>query len=334
MLLIIPGNPNLKTIRNVIYFANNNYDRKITHVFFIDTKQSLYDRENKPLECRRNSIVRQYIPKARIESSLHEKGELHVEIPKILSEKLKLFDEENIIVDLTNGNKYISNILYASASLSKISKLFFIFVDPSKQEENPENLNTTDYSIEVVSALENLESIGKYTFFEITYYKDASEQLVYNFNDIGFRSSFLNNMLNLQIRDAVRKYFSESYSDCISGLGQIVEEISIELTNIIRNKAKGEIKAKNPKTFHDSIKWLRENFCEPLRAKRNKSLLSYEEELKPLQNVDKIIDTIRVYRNISVHGGYDVLREKDDAKLILNMTIYLLNTLKNTGVFK
>ena len=332
MLLIIPGNPNLENIRNVVYFANMHYDRKITHILFIDTKSSIM-KEDKSIEGERNIFVRKYIPKAIIETSLNTKEELHIEIPRILSEKLLLFSESDIVVDLTNGNKYVSNILYASASLSKITQLFFLFVSIGKQNEPPELLKNDDYSIEVISALENLESIGKYTYFEITYYRETTDQLLADFGNTDFKSSFLKNMLNLQIRDAVTKYFSENYPDAISCLGQVIEEIAIELCQAIKNEAKGEIKAKDPKSFDESISWLRSNFCDPLRGKRNRELNEYEERLKVLQNADKIIDTIKVYRNLSSHGGYEILRGREEARLILNITIYLLNIIKNTGVF-
>jgi hypothetical protein len=127
MILILSGNPNLGTIRNVIYFVNNYFDQQINKICFVDSNETLNDREGKSLESERNNIVRRYIgSKIAIESQVIEKNDLHIDIPKMLSNHLKIYGEDNIVIDLTNGTKYISNVLYASASLSKIKNLFFL----------------------------------------------------------------------------------------------------------------------------------------------------------------------------------------------------------------
>ena len=90
MILIIAGNPNIYNIRNVVYFSNKYYDNKIERIHFIDTEASIIN-EGESIEGKRNSKIRQYLPKVSIESSVHEKEELHIDIPRILSEKLKVF---------------------------------------------------------------------------------------------------------------------------------------------------------------------------------------------------------------------------------------------------
>jgi len=87
-----------------------------------------------------------------------------------------------------------------------------------------------------------------------------------------------------------------------------------------------------PNDFDESIIWLRENFCKTLRGKKNKELYPHEEKLKNLQNIDLIIDTLRSYRNLSSHP-YDVLREREDARLVLNDAIYILEKIDTSGVF-
>src|SRR5262245_16552149 len=110
MILILSGNPNLGTIRNVIYFVNNYFDKQIDKICFLDSNETLNDREGKSLESERNNIVRRYIgSKIVIESQVIEKNDLHIDIPKMLSNHLKIYGENHIVIDLTNGTKYISN---------------------------------------------------------------------------------------------------------------------------------------------------------------------------------------------------------------------------------
>ncbi|MEW6456731.1 MAG: hypothetical protein AB1410_08490 [Acidobacteriota bacterium] len=334
MELIISGNPNLRTIRSVIYFAHLHYNQQIEKVYFIDSEGFLYDRDSNSLEGQRNEIVRKYIKSdVKIESRFIKKEDLHQEIPRLLSEQLRIYDKEQIVVDLTNGTKYISNILYASASLSKIRNLFFLFIPSDKQYELPENLNKDDYIIDVISPLESLESIGKHAYFEIIYYKDKAEAAIRAFRGVRFRESFLKNNFEFGINSAIDNYFLGKYPETIGALGQIVESFSLETCPKIKQLAKGKITAKSPPDFNDSISWLRSNFCDPIRGKRNKNLDDYEEELKLLQNIDKIIDFVRVYRNLSSHP-YPFLRGQEEARMILNATFYLLTLIRDSGVLK
>ena len=128
---------------------------------------------------------------------------MHMDIPRVLSGKLNLFSEDQIVVDLTNGHKYISSILYASASLSEIVQLFWLTVDRDKQNVAPEKLKESDYLIKVFPSIENLESIEKYTYFEITCYRETTQKLLEYYSRIDFYSSYLNNMFVAQIEAGI-----------------------------------------------------------------------------------------------------------------------------------
>lgn len=335
MILILSGNPNLKTIRSVIYFANAYFERGIDKVCFIDDADfSLKDAEGRSIEGQRNDIVRHYVGlKVKIESQIIEKSCLHAEIPKMLSGHLHSHGKEEVVIDLTNGTKYISSVLYASASLSKISKLFFLSVPRDKQDELPENLAKADYTIDVISPLENIEAIGKHAYFEIIYFREKAQDVIEALKTAQFKSSFLSNLFEPQINSAISHYFQGNYADSIGGMGHIVEELTVELCERIKNSAKGQITVSVPKEFSKAVGWLTSQFCDPLRGKQNKGLLDYEEALKTLQNLDKMIDVIKVYRNLSSHP-YDFLRGKYEASFILNNCLYLFHLIMKTDVLK
>jgi energy-converting hydrogenase A subunit M len=346
MQLIVSGNPNTESIQKVVYLANKFYSGQITKVLFIDNissvedergnlihKGSLFDYQGNSIEGKRNEIVRHYIHNVSIESTLVERGDLHQAIPKILSDKLKIYDRSQIVVDLTNGDKYISSTLYASASLSQIDNLFFLVVNKDKFGTLPEDLSEDDYKIDVISPLGNLESIGKHTFFEIFYYKDKVSQLTSKFSEVEFKSSYLKNQLKSQLESCIDSYFLEQYSDAISKISQIIEEISVEIPDRVKQIAAGEITEKTAiKNLDDSIRWLRSNFCDPLRGKKNKNLSEYQEKLKDLQTLDILIDLVRVHRNISSHP-YDFLRGWDEARLVISTSLYILDKVEQAKVF-
>lgn len=336
MQLILSGNPNIATIQNVVCLANKHYENKIDRIFIIDNETSFKEsgkETGKSLESARNEIIRGYIDNATIETTVIPKELLPKKIPEILSKQLQNYGCSEIIVDLTNGDKYISSTLYASASLSQIRNLFFLFVSRDKFGVLPENLSNEDYSIDIISPLENLESIGKYTYFDIVYYKNKVFDIEALFNNAKFDSSFLTNLFSFQIENSINNYFLEKYPESISNLGQLIEEVTLELPKRIKKFAHGTIKIESYKSFEDAINRLRIDFCEPLRKKQNKSLSEYEEKLKELQSIDRLIELVRTHRNISSHP-YDYLRGQSEARLILNTSLYILEKLGEAKVFE
>jgi len=338
MELILPGNPNLGTIQNVIYFVKayykNKTDKNISKVLFIDTEESVY-KAGENIEGVRNEIVRRYLGKVQIESIMINQEDVHQIIPNIISNQKALYKADEIIVDLTNGNKFISNILYASASLSQIKNLFFLYVAYDKQKELPENLGEGDYTINVVSPMENIETIGNNAYFDIFYYRDKQQEIIEEFKKSNLKSNFLKNMFAMQINSAISDYFMGKYTETISLIGQITEELSIEVCSKIKNMAKGKITVQAPKDFQSACQWLRVQFCEPIREKngKNEEYYDYEEKLKYLQNIDKLVEVIKAYRNLSSHP-YDYLRGKEEAKIVLNNFLYITSIINKSEVLK
>lgn len=337
MELIMCGNPNLNTVRNVIYFANSYFgEEKINKVFFIDTDDSNCDDQGESLEGERNAIAKHYLGnKITISSQEISKQDLHIKIPEIISKEMLHYSVEDLIIDMTNGKRIMSSILYAAASLSKLNNLFFLFVKHGKLKCSPEDLESDDYEIEVISPIKNIETIGKHTFFEIIYYKDKELEIRENLDVGQFRSSYLKSKFCNDFSVAIQDYFSANYPNCIINTGQLAEEISKELYYIIKNKAKGKLKSIKSHNFPDYITWLQANFCEVIRGKmsRNDELEDYEKHLVILVNADKLLDIIRVYRNRSAHPG-NLHRGQEEARLVLNTFIYLMKQVIETGVLK
>src|SRR5690554_3862286 len=128
MQLILSGNTDMNVIRHVIYFVQKQYENSVRRVLFIDTRETLYQNESS-LESERNDIVRRYIEEVTIETSMTTRAKLHIDIPRLISERLEVHESDDLIIDMTTGETYTSNILYATASLSKIRNLFFLYMN-------------------------------------------------------------------------------------------------------------------------------------------------------------------------------------------------------------
>lgn len=335
MQLILSGNPNLDSIRSVVYFANEEFEKSIKKVHFLDNEESLRNEEGESIEAERNEFVRECIPDVRVTSTLISRSNMHLKIPQILSKELEVYDRDDIVVDLTNGTKSISSVLYASASLSKIPNLFFLSITPDKRSDPPQSLDDENYDVEDLPALENIGEIGKYSYFEIIYYLERTVELTSEIDRTSLTDDYLKRGMEAELQRGVRNYFREEYAQCIQKIGQVMEALSAELADGIRNKAQGAIQNGADTGFYSTNSWLRSNFCQELRGKLkdDTELEGYEDDLSDLANVDKILETIRVYRNMSSHGT-NLLRGEEEAKLIMSNSMYVLKAIKKSGIFQ
>ncbi len=182
--------------------------------------------------------------------------------------------------------------------------------------------------------MENIDSIGKYTFFEIIYYKDKSDELIEKFQKYKFNSTILNNQFKSEVESTIYNYFSGNYKETINNAGQISEELLKEICLRIKGFVGGEVDKELPSNFGGLVDSLENNLCNPLRNPKNpknRKLEDCDDKIKLLKNIDKAFDLIRVYRNQSSHPE-DHLRGKEDAKIILDNLLYSLELIDESGV--
>ncbi|MHA1757990.1 MAG: hypothetical protein ACTSVV_14550 [Promethearchaeota archaeon] len=339
MELILSGNPNTDTIKNVLYFVNKRFENKIKKVCFIDTIKPIYNSNEKTLKQQkfeRENYVKCYLgEKVSIEIKSLEENELHIKIPEILKEQLKLYKKSEIIVDLTNGTKYISNILYATACFSQIENIFFLFIPYDKQKTPPEKLEEKDYKINIISPLENWQDLGKSIYFEVFYYMDKADYIKNSFLKYKLFDGYLKEELNTDLKIAIENYFLENFKGTIITLGRLTEKISKEIWRKIYYRLFKDSKSKFniPKDFNESIKLIRKHFCKPFQDKKNEENFNeLERDFKNLRLVDKLLDLIRVHRNQAAHP-YTFLVNKEEARIVLNATLYLLTLLIKSKIF-
>lgn len=332
MELILSGNPNLKTIKNVLFLVTKTYQEKgeINKVLFIDYDGS-NEKDGVSIEGERNKLVRKFIGvNTRIESVILSSASLAGCVPKLISEELKVYKQEQIIVDLTNGTKQISNILYASASLSRIKNLFFLYVPRDYQDKEPEELDKQEYSIIPISPMDNLDTIGRYSFFEILYYREQLEELAEQFKTLKHISRNLRDQFAYHTEIATNNYFSGKYDKAITSLGYVAEEIIKMLCYRLKDLGGLEM---NVRGFSYQVTWLRDQFGKKVREHQGRKLKPYEETYKMLSNVDITLDLIRVYRNIHSHPN-DYSKEKMDAQMIINNFVHLADLIIRSKIFE
>jgi len=226
---------------------------------------------------------------------------------------------------LTNGRKLIASYLYGTASLSRCKQIFYLYIPKAFQQISPQNLLQNQYNIFTCLPLDQIDLISQNIYFEIIFYREIFDNLLDKYKDViskKHKFEILNFKTNLE--DSIRHYFSEEYIQCIQLLGQITEDLSKKLAKTVNDYSKSKVIA-NYKEFQDSINSFRNvlpNLANKIRE--DEELEDYEDALKKLISIDKIMDLIREFRNFSSHP-YDFNRDRSDSKLVLDNTIYLLN---------
>lgn len=350
------GNPNLSTIIGVTYLANKKYrneNKKIEKVLFIDTAESLYDtKKEKRVEPRRSEFIKKCICRSvSIEAIELEIEGFHQSIPKHISEQLKLYPRSEIIVDLTNGTKYVSSILYASASMAKIENLFFLDTPkeivqtfPSVESDDSDSIKKikdfleNKYKEEFISIykpLENLDSLEKYNHFEINYYGEEAKRLVEIIERLELGNELFKETIGSHLNSAIDDYFNGKYGNSIRTLGLIVEHLTKEIARKLKDlpdpDLKKEIKNKS------GIKAI-EPFCNDIRnkIKDGKNLKEYQEKLKSLRGLDHVINATIFYRNENSHSSLTPIPQssKEESRLVLNNTLYFLDLVGSSSLLQ
>lgn len=341
------GNPNLSTIIGVTYLANKKYrneNKKIEKVLFIDTTKSL--------DPRRSEFIKKCICRSvSIEAIELKIEEFHQNIPKLISEQLKLYPRSEIIVDLTNGTKYVSSILYASASMAKIENLFFLDTPreivqtfPSVESDDSDSIkkiedflknNYKEEFISIYKPLENLDSLEKYNHFEIIYYGEEAKRLVEIIERLELGNELFKETIGSHLNSAIDDYFNGKYGNSIRTLGLIVEHLTKEIARKLKDlpdpDLKKEIKNKS------GIKAI-EPFCNDIRnkIKDGKNLKEYQEKLKSLRGLDHVINATKFYRNDNSHISLTYIppSTKEESRLVLINTLYFLDLISSSSLLQ
>lgn len=223
MELVTFSNPNAATTRNVLFYAKREFPG-LLRVFFLDVPTAegqVFD------DTARRTAAERYIDShVEISAKRVPPEEMGVLIPQLLAERVRANGgRERLIVDLTNGTKNMSCLLYAAASLIRIPNLFFLLVNRASQGASvlPSDIPDGHVKVELLDPMKNTRTIGKAGLFDICYYKDQFETCLGQFKQQKLRNSFLRGQLGSTILSAVDHYFDVRYPECVSLLGALSE---------------------------------------------------------------------------------------------------------------
>lgn len=326
--LIIAGSTNVDNMANVFYVANK-YFGKIKRIFILDTPEAL-----KEIKKRTKYIHEIIGGDAIVISRTVKDEEVQKIVPQIVSEALSSTEgdaEENVVVDLTNGKRRVTTVLYAAASLSKIQNIFYLFVPPQNWAKRYYELTESDYEIQKYEPLTEVSELEQSSYFELIFYKDEMNNLWRKYEVI---PKHVTSKYKELLWHSIHDYFMKRYKGSIEMCGEICENLALRAYQFLKKHKK--LKSdKEQIDFAFYITRIRADVLNPLRGKLGgkKDIDQFEKEMCKLICFDNLLESMRVYRNYTHHLTNHVSFKKRDAKLVLDATILLLNQVSENKFF-
>lgn len=321
--LITAGNPNLSTLANVLLIVQAYFQAPIDSVFLIDTDGSTTDTDGASLESKRNELIRKYTHSyVRIAQRCFPTEQLATAIPQIVSEELRRVSPDRVVVDLTNGTKTLSSLLYASASLLQLKHLFFLTLLPSGRGKAAEDLVTEDYRVDVLHPLEDVNALKPLALFELVYYQQEMLELMSLLAQTDSKHSEAIQAIEKNLQDAVRKYFAEDPKGSVQAAGQASEWISTLACEIVNRESSGVLlRGASTQNFADRIKTIQSRICNPLHKLlcENGDLQGDLGRFLPFLYLSSYLDLLRIMRNDTSHARRCDTVGKEEARLALDL---------------
>lgn len=332
MEIITAGNPNLGTLASVLYLSQQHYKKRLRKVFFLDSEGSTEGQGDRSLDAERNNLAIRYGgAEVQITQQFIRRAELAQRLPRLIASELASSHRDDLVIDLTNGPKSVSSLLYAAGSLLQVGNLFFLTVSPAARGKQPEAMVQEDYWVESVDPLQNIRELGRYGFFDLVYYRETVHRISSGLPR-GMRTLPATKVEQLSMR-AVEEYFRENHLGCASTIGMLAEEVAYAICQRLKDRAKGTITRRLPQSFSDAISFLAQELGEPVRANlaAGRPCPDHQVAFASLRNADRLLEYARVVRNESAHPRpWDIRRE--EAKTLLDGVLSLLSIVSELEV--
>ena len=331
-VLVTLGNTNLGTFHNVCQAVQAVYPGEELEVLLVfDTPQSVAEK----YESDRNRLVRQISANAEVRNRVVQPDEMQTVIPLSLARLLGEFDRQDIIIDLTNGQKAHTGVLYAVASISKIERIH------SLQIKDPSNLGTPisdleyldDWDYVTLESLKEIDAVARQSFLELLYYQEeiwAARSVLCEYSQ-----DFAQDAYRLVIQ-ALEDYFrggtdEARYERSTATLGILCEDVAKTLYVYCKQSKQTEKEVTDFAGYVNQIG----SILDRLRS-RSTNLQQeghFGKQFMRLLPIDLLLRVAVVLRNQAAHPTTYKCR-REEARLMLDVTLLMLKRIGETDVLR
>jgi hypothetical protein len=315
------GNTNLSTVKlvakaikeKIIEEGATRFDK----IVLFNTRES---HEGGMLQ-KQIDIYREYINPVRFEEiMLNEYGTIEwKEFTAVFEDSGEKF------IDLSNGPKTTTALLYLAASLISIENIYLLSIKVKDLPADP--ILGQHYDYIKLSRFGDLSGLAKISYFDLIYYIDEVNEI------FGYDEGSFLLRTKKSLETAIYTFFSgDSYRSVISDATIFVEvTISYLLDFLIEYKPVADYAKKN-KIFLSTQK-------DPLGAISYfyRSYSKYDgtdKNIMSLITLSGLLSALKNYRNIAAHSGNIAHNfTVEEARIVLNMVIEALRRMRSNNIF-
>jgi hypothetical protein len=309
---------------------------KAVHIF--DTTQSAEHAE----QGQRSTRIRDILGTVDITTSLIDETNLQEVIPDRIAQLIRNFGTDEIVIDLSNGQKITASVLYAVSTISRINQIYALefHAKITKEAKVWDLTYDKDWTYTRIHPLREIMNITQSSYVELIYYRDRIESVT-------SAIEAKNHVFALDAKDRLEHslvdYFTLSVSDsttperlerCVNGLGKICEDIASIWHKCCQREA---IITTQANDFNAQVKQIISKWSEYRKQAATSSLDTTDGSVVqiviPTLAIDTHLEAMRVYRNLASHSKRYYYYTKQDARLALDLTLLLLERLSQSEVF-
>ena len=224
------------------------------------------------------------------------------------------------IVDLSNGQKVTSSILYMAASLCNVNDIYYLILH-KKPVDLPNNpVEGKDFDYIKMGKFIGIESLSKISYFDLIYYNEKVD-------DIFDERCELQGLYNIA-RQGLLKGISDFFGNQIDGRSAI-NNITIGNEGLINetfsylktDKITSTFAKKNDVDFYnkrfDSVGCIQRFFQKYTQMADNQ-----DENIVIMRTLPPLMSTLRAYRNLTAHSSMNTHEfTADEVRIAMNMML-------------
>ncbi len=235
-------------------------------------------------------------------------------------------NDEEKIVDLSNGQKFTSSLLFMAANLCQIDRIYYLMLKTKPKEVM---LPGRDYDYIKMRKVDCVSKLAKISYFDLIYYNDEMQKL---FPESDRRTSRTLKVLYEGLNSGIKEFFSGTdYRSVVANVTIGNEKIINSLIEFLQND-------------EECRRYCSENdIC--ITANRDPvGILTYfsrkyvrngtKKEILSLTTVPSLVASLREYRNISAHYSENGIElTEDQGRIVINLCIEVIKCIHENTDF-
>lgn len=235
-------------------------------------------------------------------------------------------NDEEKIVDLSNGQKFTSSLLFMAANLCQIDRIYYLMLKTSPKEGM---LSGRDYDYIKMRPVDCVSKLAKISYFDLIYYNDEMQEL---FTESEKNTNGPLKVIYEGLNSGIREFFSGTdFRSVVANVTIGTEKIINSLISFLQYD-------------EECRKFCLENHISITANRDPVGILTYfsrkyvkngrKKEILALASVPNLIASLREYRNISAHyseNGFELT--ENQGRIVINLCIEVIKSIHENSDF-